>query len=74
MAIFELNGKIADAFDKWRVVPRILVSMYCYLLYQACIWFMALPDPTATQAGFVSTVVGAGAAIFGLYTNSGRKE
>ena len=30
-------------------------------------WFMGLPDPTAPQAAFVSTVVGAGAAWFGLY-------
>ena len=33
-------------------------------------WFMALPDPNNAQAGFVSVVVGAGAAWFGLYVNS----
>ncbi len=69
---YETNRKLADAFDSWRVVPRILVALYCYLLYTTAIWFMALPDPSGTQAAFVSTIVGAGAAIFGLYTNSGR--
>lgn len=71
---FELNAKFADAFDRWRIVPRGLVGMFCYLLYYVCMWFMGLPDPTMTQAGFVSTVVGSGAAIFGLYTSSGKKE
>ena len=32
---------------------------------------MALPEPNNAQAGFVSVVVGAGAAWFGLYVNSG---
>ena len=34
---------------------------------------MDLPDPNNAQAGFVSVVVGAGAAWFGLYVN-GRKS
>ena len=33
---------------------------------------MNLPDPNNAQAGFVSVVVGAGAAWFGLYVNGGR--
>ena len=33
---------------------------------------MKLPDPNTAQAGFVSVVVGAGAAWFGLYVNKGR--
>jgi hypothetical protein len=35
---------------------------------------MALPDPNNAQAGLVSVVVGAGAAWFGLYVNSGDKS
>jgi len=30
---------------------------------------MSLPEPNNAQAGFVSVVVGAGAAWFGLYVN-----
>jgi len=33
-------------------------------------WFMDLEEPTNAQAGFVSTIVGAGAAWFGLYVSS----
>ena len=33
---------------------------------------MAMPDPTTAQAGFVSVIIGAGAAWFGLYVGSGK--
>jgi hypothetical protein len=33
---------------------------------------MDLADPNNAQAGFVSVVVGAGAAWFGLYVNGNR--
>ena len=32
---------------------------------------MALTDPTNAQAAFISTIVGAGAAFFGLYVGKG---
>jgi len=41
-----------------------------YLLYYTTFWFMGLEDPTMQQSGLISVVVGAGAAWFGLYTNS----
>jgi hypothetical protein len=37
-------------------------------------WFMALPEPTAPQSAFVSVIVGAGAAWFGLYVGSGGSK
>jgi len=33
-------------------------------------WFMTLPDPTNAQSAFVSVIVGAGAAWFGLYVGN----
>ena len=59
-----------EYFSRWRLFPRAFISMYIYLLYEVCIWFMALPEPNNAQAGLVSVVVGAGAAWFGLYCNS----
>ena len=35
-------------------------------------WFMQLPDPTNAQSAFVSVIVGAGAAWFGLYVGGTR--
>ena len=59
-----------EYFSRWRIFPRVFISMYIYLLYAVTMWFMALPDPNTQQAGLVSVVVGAGAAWFGLYVNS----
>ncbi len=58
------------AINNYRVVPRLLVGGYSYLLYDVSHWFMSLTAPTSTQATFVSVLVGASAAVFGLYTNS----
>jgi hypothetical protein len=44
------------------------------LLYNSTMWFMALPDPTMSQMGLISTIVGAGAAWFGLYVKSGPSD
>ena len=59
-----------ERLDAWRIVPRLLILSYMVVFYQTCAWFMALPSPNNAQAGFVSVIVGAVAAWFGLYVNS----
>ena len=64
-----------EGFDKWRIFPRIFLTVYIILLYKCTIWFMALETPSFEQSGLISIVVGAGAAWFGLYagtTNSSK--
>jgi hypothetical protein len=61
-------------FDRLRLFPRLFISVYIYLLYDVVQWFMALPDPNTQQAGLVSVIVGAGAAWFGLYVNTGNSK
>lgn len=61
-----------ENLDSWRIVPRALILSYMVVFYQTCSWFMNLPDPNNAQAGFVSVVVGAGAAWFGLYVNGSK--
>ena len=63
-----------ERLDAWRIVPRLLILAYMVVFYQTCNWFMNLPDPNNAQAGFVSVVVGAGAAWFGLYVNGGKSK
>ena len=63
-----------EKLDSWRIVPRALILSYMVVFYQTCNWFMNLADPNNAQAGFVSVVVGAGAAWFGLYVNGGRSR
>ena len=61
-----------EGLSAWRIIPRLLILSYMVVFYQTCNWFMNLPDPNDAQAGFVSVVVGAGAAWFGLYVNGNR--
>ena len=60
-------NKLAGLLDKFRVIPRLVMLAYIYAFYKSVTWFMVLPDPTNAQAMFISTIVGAGAAFFGLY-------
>jgi hypothetical protein len=57
----------ASIMDRFRTVPRLIMLAYVYAFYQSTMWFMSLTDPTNAQAAFISTLVGAGAAFFGLY-------
>ena len=60
-------NKVAGIMDKFRFIPRLIMLAYIYAFYQSVTWFMQLPDPTNSQAMYISTIVGAGAAFFGLY-------
>ena len=68
------NQAHAQAIDKWRVWPRMLITLYGVMFYKTTDWFMTLSDPTNAQSAFVSVVVGAGAAWFGLYCGSGGNK
>ena len=61
----------AEALNRFRVFPRLMMAVYMYMFVEACVWFMGLPTPSPSQAAFLSTIIGAGAAWFGLYVNSG---
>ena len=63
----------ASNFVKCRVFPRLLITLYGFAFFRTTEWFMTLPDPTNAQSAFVSVIVGAGAAWFGLYVGSGKK-
>ena len=65
---------MARAVDAWRIFPRLFLTVYIILLYRCVIWYMNLADPTMEQSGLISIVVGAGAAWFGLYTGSSKKN
>lgn len=60
-------NRTAGFLDRLRVIPRLLMLAYCWVFYSSTSWFMSLADPTNSQAAFISTIVGAGAAFFGLY-------
>ena len=60
-------NKTAGLLDKFRVIPRLVMLAYIFAFYKSVTWFMQLVDPTNAQAMFISSIVGAGAAFFGLY-------
>jgi hypothetical protein len=60
-------NKTSGIMDRFRIIPRLIMLAYIYAFYSSTTWFMALADPTNSQAAFISTIVGAGAAFFGLY-------
>jgi len=67
-----IKCEIPELMSNWRLIPRLLMGLYTYAFYQVTTWFMAMPEPTTAQAGFVATIVGAGAGFFGLYVGSGK--
>ena len=64
-----MNTFTPEWLDKWRIWPRLIITLYGVAFYRTTEWFMALPDPTNTQSGFVSVIVGAGAGFYGIYVN-----
>jgi hypothetical protein len=67
---------LAKTVDAWRIFPRIFVTVYIVLLYDVVTWFMTLepPEPNLEQAGLVSIVVGAMAAVFGIYAGTSQTK
>ena len=61
-----------ERLSAWRIFPRLLITMYGIAFWRTTEWFMQLPDPTNAQSAFVSVIVGAGAAWFGLYVGGTR--
>ena len=68
-AFLEVLSMTPEWLDKWRIWPRLIITLYGIAFYKTTTWFMQLPDPTNAQAGFVSVVVGAGAGFYGIYVN-----
>jgi hypothetical protein len=65
---------LSKAIDSFRPWSKAFLTVYLILLYNSTMWFMALPEPSVSQMGLISTIVGAGAAWFGLYVKSGPND
>ena len=68
------NSISSSQIDKWRIWPRMLITLYGVMFYRTTEWFMSLPEPSNAQSAFISVIVGAGAAWFGLYCGSGGSK
>ena len=65
---------LAKTVDAWRIFPRIFVAVYIILLYKVITWFITIPEPNLEQAGLVSVVTGAMAAVFGIYAGTNKQS
>lgn len=63
----------AEVLDSYRIVPRLLLCGYAYLVYKVVLWYMGVPVPSVEHAALVTAVVGIIAPVAGMYFNSGRK-
>jgi len=61
----------AHCINRLRIVPRIIVGGYGYLIWDVVQWFMALPEPTTQQAALITTLTGVSVAVFGFYMQGG---
>jgi hypothetical protein len=65
------SRKINEIIKPHRPVPRLMIGLYGYLLFEVVMWGMGVPGGlSGSQAALVSTIVTAGAGFFGLYVNS----
>lgn len=62
-----------EQLDRWRVVPRLLVTLYGFMCWYVAMWFMGLEDPSGAQTTFATGIWGGAAAWFGFYVNSGER-
>lgn len=67
-----LASKIQVWLDSQRLIPRLLVASYAYLVWHAYQWFTGIVLPVAEQSALIVTVFGSAAAVIGLYTSSGK--
>ena len=59
-------NKLAGLLDKFRVIPRLVMLAYIFAFYKSVTWFMQLPDPTNSQAMYISTCL--------LYTSPSPRD
>lgn len=65
-----MTRRIRSWMELWlriKPIPALFISIYIFLVYTAVTWFMTLAAPTMEQTGFVSAIIGVGAAWFGIY-------
>lgn len=60
-----------EKINAWRIIPRLMVLGFAYVVWDVGNWFMALEDPTNSQAGFSATVYGAIPFVINFYCNTG---
>jgi hypothetical protein len=62
-----------DKFLEWKILPRFMMLVSTAMSWRCAEWFMALPEPTASQSAFVSVVMGVMTGVFGIWMGHEHK-
>jgi len=63
----------AEAIIALRIIPSVVVVAYTWFVWDVWQWFVSLPNPSSSQMGALTSVLGLAAAVFGFYVNGGNK-
>lgn len=63
-------SKIAQLINEFRLIPRILVFGYGYLLYQHVMWYQTIDNPTTAHSVALTALTGFGSVIFTFYAKT----
>jgi hypothetical protein len=61
---------ILQDFVRWAWIIHVLLVFFMVLAWRVFDWFMALKDPTATQAGVLGLVIGTLPVLGTIYTSA----
>lgn len=64
----------SDKLMEWKVLPRLMTIMFMVMSWRCAEWFMYLDNPSAVQAGFSATVMGAMTGAFAIWMGSESKK
>lgn len=63
----------AEIIDALRLVPRIILFFYGYLVWYVINWFIIIPNPVTGQTALMVSIAGSIPVVIGLYQSSGRR-
>lgn len=64
---------MTDFIDNHKVLKRLMTIMFMIMSWRCAEWFMGLTEPSAVQAGFSATVMGAMTGAFAIWMGSETK-
>ena len=65
---------VGECLNKLRIIPRIIIGAYGYLVWMMVNWFMLLPAATTMQVTLVTTICAMAPVVFGFYMNGGTTK
>ena len=59
---------------KWKILPRFMMLGLTLMSWRVVEWFMSLENPSPSQAGLVSVVMGSMTGAFAGWMNNESKD